>query len=150
MWALNTEKKKKNPTLSPIPPRPPTSVELTVMADPSFSIFWHVSFSMPTTQRVIFTVIPRSQFPSFLVKRLWRPQCRSRVTSMNPWTAFPDFQRSTGTLLMDALSVLKVQNIQKKGECAVSRPQAESPSSGGKNSKAAPLCPKSFVNKLLL
>lgn len=37
-----------------------------------------------------------------------------------------------------------------EGECAVSRPQAESPSSGGKNSKAAPLCPKSFVNKLLL
>lgn len=110
------------------------------MADPSFSIFWHVSFSMPKTQRVIFVDIPRSQFLSFLVKDTWKRQCRPRVTSMNTWRAFQDFQRSTGFLLTAVLSMLKFQNIQKKGECTVSQSKTDAQSSGGKNSKAAPLC----------
>lgn len=67
-------------------PAPPWAWELTGTVDPSFSIFWHGSFSEPKTQRVIFIVIPRGGCPSFPLRDSRKPQCRPGRTSADPWT----------------------------------------------------------------
>ena len=94
-------------------PAPPWAWELTGTVDPSFSIFWHGSFSVPKTQRVIFIVITRGgSLPSH-----WEtPGNPSAGLEGHLWTPKPQYLKTLkGTLhSVDRCAMFKVQNAQRK------------------------------------
>ena len=103
---------------------PPRAWGLTGTAGPSFSICWHGSFSAPKTQRVIFRVIPRGcAFPSHR-ETLGNPR-QARKDIHGPLNSISRSLKTRYILLTTALSVFRVQNIQRNEELTVGQPQTE-------------------------
>ena len=118
-------------------PAAPWAWELTGTVDPSFSIFWHTSFSVPKTQRVIFSH-PERWVPFLPTERLWETPVWAWKDIYGPPN--PSISRPSKANCILLTAVLCSKSRTPRGK----RRQSATGwivSSSGENGKTAPLCP---------